>query len=137
MAYGHTLLCDCEGKVISTPTPEDESESIVFSTLDPTHLAAIRNGVPTLSVSLGLLARQADSRPNDETCTSLLVSRCNICAPVLCMLLCQHHIPHGPSNADQSLPTFLVLAPNPSQSLHTVVFGEYPTFDPIVDHHLN
>ncbi|ORY32900.1 carbon-nitrogen hydrolase [Naematelia encephala] len=49
VAYGHTLLCDCEGKIISTPTPEDEGETIVYSTLDPEHLSAIRKGVPTLT----------------------------------------------------------------------------------------
>jgi predicted amidohydrolase len=55
VAYGHTMLCDCEGQIISTPTPENESEGIVFAELDPEHLARIRQGVPTLKVRLPLL----------------------------------------------------------------------------------
>lgn len=54
VAYGHTMLVDCEGKIISTPTPGDQSEGIVYATLDPEHLAAVRNGVPTLTVSASL-----------------------------------------------------------------------------------
>ena len=35
--------------MISSATPEDQSETIVYATLDPAHVTAVRNGVPTLS----------------------------------------------------------------------------------------
>lgn len=51
VAYGHSLVCDPEGKIISTKTPEAQTECIVYSRLDPKKLTSVRNGVPTLTVS--------------------------------------------------------------------------------------
>lgn len=69
VAYGHSLVCDPEGKIISTETPEDQTECIVYSHFDPLKLASVRNGVPTLTVSVlvkpfpgGALMRQAQRR---------------------------------------------------------------------------
>nr|AOR51841.1 carbon-nitrogen hydrolase [Phaffia rhodozyma] len=44
--YGHTLLASPRGDIISSPTPSDEGESIVFAKLDPSVMRSVREGLP-------------------------------------------------------------------------------------------
>lgn len=46
VSYGHTLMCSPQGKVISTSTPEEEGEAIVFARVDPEAMKAARSSLP-------------------------------------------------------------------------------------------
>ncbi|WWC67418.1 uncharacterized protein I206_101326 [Kwoniella pini CBS 10737] len=46
ISYGHSLLCAPNGTICSTPTPEDESETIVFAKLCPESLRTTRQWLP-------------------------------------------------------------------------------------------
>ncbi|WWD22654.1 hypothetical protein CI109_107147 [Kwoniella shandongensis] len=46
VSYGHSLVCAPNGTIISTPTPEDESECIVFARLEPESMRTCRRWLP-------------------------------------------------------------------------------------------